>query len=441
MQADYNMPFIIDKEKHKNWLRAIYGLKCLKKYVDVFVDQEAEKFHSVLKEAVQLDLLCSKSCSFAKKNGKNQTPKPLCEEVCAVWKEKILANHGNLGGKVYLHNSNPPLWAINKWEVVKVFMPDGQKSKNKLCHFDIVALLVFINHCKHFEEYRLKGCCEKIVNVRNEIMHSPNYELEQEELHEYLGRIKVLGKKLEEKVPEFKELSKDIEGIQNTDFTLVFPAVMEAQQLYEAAMQDGEYCTTPHLLNTMREKLTEEDIEYLLFAAVQKASVEGRSEESLRREEMLLRERLAELEKERDNLYQAAAQGTLDRTMGSFRVNMMSLLEKIDELKNKSKNLQHGISEDGKSQASHCMAQATQNQETSAVDKKIIDIFAKLYVCSESIYKTLESEEEDEDEKEEEEEPKKKNQLPNIFSMAIASAMAIAKIIVEDDDNDDDDDD
>ncbi|KAF7642482.1 hypothetical protein LDENG_00257220, partial [Lucifuga dentata] len=138
---------------------------------------------------------------------------------------------------------------------------------NKLGDFDIVALLLFVTHCKHFEAYGLKPFCEKVVNVRNKVMHSPNYELEQEELHEYLDRIKALGKKLEEKVPEFAKLSKDIQGIQNMDFTLVFP------QPYQAAMGNRQHHNTPHLLNTLRQNKSAEETETLLFAAVQKARV------------------------------------------------------------------------------------------------------------------------------------------------------------------------
>ncbi|KAF7653661.1 hypothetical protein LDENG_00079970 [Lucifuga dentata] len=342
-------------------------------------------------------------------NSHDDTEEPIADiicEICAVWKEKILANHTNPGGRVHWRNSNPPLWPTEKWEVAKVFMPDGQKSKNKLRDFDIPALLIFMIHCKHFEEYSLKACCEEIVNVRNEIMHSTYYELEKEELQEYLGRIKVLSEELGEKVPEFKELSKDIEGIQQSDIKLVLPSFMEP--LHGEDIQINEYSANLRQLNAMRKKLTEEDMEYLLFAFVQEASNDSCSQESLRRNETLLRERLAKLEKERDDLYEEEA----DHTEGSFMVCMSMLEEKIDDIKNKLENLHSGIS-----QASRFGAMAD-------LDRKSLDTIKKLYVWR----NTPKSEEE-----EEEEEPK---MLPKIFSMVVQSAISIAKRIVGDDDDD-----
>lgn len=57
--------------------------------------------------------------------------------------------------------------------------------------------------------------CAKVSNVRNNVMHSPNLKVTQDDLREYLRRIKSLANTLEEHSKEHSDLFKGL--IQELD--------------------------------------------------------------------------------------------------------------------------------------------------------------------------------------------------------------------------------
>ncbi|XP_076018299.1 uncharacterized protein LOC143010049 [Genypterus blacodes] len=414
-------PLGIDEEKHKNWLRSVYGLKCLKNYLDPFADREAEFFHRVLRRTLKLGPKeCANNCSFAQwKPTPNQKPSINCE-VCTPWRDIIWDHIKCQKGSVFWVNSEPCLWFKDKWEVAKVYMPRGHKKHKLVREFDIPALLGFMSNCQHFEEYDLKSFCDKVVNARNEVMHSPDYELEQEELNDYLNRIKDLGEKLKEDFKEFCKLSKDIDEIRNRDFTL------ESPMSREAAMGGSDECGTMKLLNDLRGFMTDEEIESFIFAAVQKSRVGDTNPASLRRES-------PPQPQHQDDVWHGAAaaadtEETADHTMDYLMMNKTRLMRRIDEVRDPSGNMHQRAEEAHHSQQSPSreLALPQTKQKTSKAEDCLIDFFAKTYAVGESLCKALDS-----DEEEEEKNKPVFRKLSNMYSFIAASAMTAAKNMSE----------
>ncbi|XP_037642651.1 uncharacterized protein LOC119498157 [Sebastes umbrosus] len=203
------------------------------KLMEPFIDEEIEKFHGELGNECGPDHCvkeCDVACDF--KNWKprpNQSP-PLDCDVCSRWRDVILTNHTSQHGKVMWLNSKPHLWSRKKWEVAKVYMPGGHKNHNSVGNFDIAALLCLMNQCKHFKQFELGGLIDKVSKVRNDIMHAPRNQLEQKDLHDYFNRIRELGEVLARHDPKFKNLSEDIDQIQNLNFRLILLDDIEAQK-------------------------------------------------------------------------------------------------------------------------------------------------------------------------------------------------------------------
>ncbi|XP_054452139.1 caspase-8-like isoform X2 [Anoplopoma fimbria] len=193
----------------------------------------------------------------------NYMSPPLDCEVCSSWRDSILANHTSPRGKVMWVNSKPDRWSQDKWEVAKVYMPDGHKKHNFIGDFDIAALLCLMNQCKHFKKFELGGLCDNVANVRNNIMHAARFQLNQEDLLDYFNRIRKLGEVLEKHVPEFKSLSEDINEIQSLDCKLILPDDVAAQNILDKDEKDledrlfavAQEAAEPHLNRMKLEKL------------------------------------------------------------------------------------------------------------------------------------------------------------------------------------------
>ncbi|XP_071399110.1 uncharacterized protein [Centroberyx affinis] len=214
-------------EGYKNWIKTTMGLAYLKRRLESFLEKETETYHQALCNNIDLnERECSKKCDLKNwKPGTNQKPN-LCE-LCSAWEKEISANHA--GGKRFLINSTPHLWPTDKWEVAKVHMPSGHKNHKSVGDFDISAFLTLMTQCKHFKHFVKDSLCTKVVYVRNQVMHSASLQVKLEDLHDYLDQIRALANALEEQFPEFfKSLSKEIDELQNLDFSLVLHGAQAA---------------------------------------------------------------------------------------------------------------------------------------------------------------------------------------------------------------------
>ncbi|KAM7378902.1 hypothetical protein PAMP_004492 [Pampus punctatissimus] len=209
-----------EKEEHKNWLKGVVSLACLQKLLENFIDKEMADFYQEMRKKCG-SVCCANNCNFTNwRPTHNQPIPPLDCEVCCKWRHEIWTSHSSQRGKVMWKNSKPHLWSQHKWEVAKVYMTDGHKNHKSIGDFDIAALLSLMTQCKHFKRFELGGLCEQVAYVRNNIMHSANFKLKREDLHRYLSQITNLGEALTKHHPDFRNLSQDINKIQNHNFRL-----------------------------------------------------------------------------------------------------------------------------------------------------------------------------------------------------------------------------
>ncbi|XP_044225195.1 uncharacterized protein CXorf38 homolog isoform X1 [Thunnus albacares] len=209
------------KSETMNCLKCFIILGCLREYLEPFIEEEITVFHQLMSEQCGC-VPCANNCNFSNWNPTHNQPIPPFDcEVCTAWRDAILTHHSNQNGKVIWTNSKPHLWSQDKWQVAKVYMPNGHKNHNSLGDFDIAALLCLMNQCKHFEKFKLRGLCEKVSFVRNSIMHSPNYQLKKKDLDNYMKRIRKLCNVLVKHHPNFGSLSREIDEIQRLDLTLL----------------------------------------------------------------------------------------------------------------------------------------------------------------------------------------------------------------------------
>ncbi|XP_018532960.1 uncharacterized protein CXorf38 homolog isoform X2 [Lates calcarifer] len=196
----------------QNWIKCSHALKLLQSPLERFIGVELEKFHQVLLRECGMGR-CVKKCQFTKwKPGSSKIP-PLDCQVCSCWRDEILAYHTNPRGKVMWKNSKPHLWSQEIVEVAKVYMPDGHENHKSLSDFDIAALLCLMIQCKYFKKFEIGALCERVLCVRNKVMHCPRFDMKREDLHDYLNHIKDLGKKLEYHDEGFKILSEETETV------------------------------------------------------------------------------------------------------------------------------------------------------------------------------------------------------------------------------------
>ncbi|XP_059201372.1 caspase-8-like [Centropristis striata] len=265
-----------NEPKQQNWFRGVVALTCLEKSLVFFIDEETEKFHRELQNECGADP-CVNNCDFKSWKPRPNEKPPLDCEVCCPWRDAIWDNHTSQRGKVMWLNCKPHLWSQNKWEVAKVYMPCGHKDHSSVEDFDIASLLCLMTQCKHFKKFELGDLCEKVSCVRNKICHAPKYQLEQEDLHNFLIRIRDLGETLARHDPEFTSMSEDIDQIQSLEYKLDLPENMAAdiealKAQYEKELNDkimaiaqeaAAHCLTKMKLENLERRMAQQDPEDL----------------------------------------------------------------------------------------------------------------------------------------------------------------------------------
>ncbi|TSK17834.1 hypothetical protein Baya_1214 [Bagarius yarrelli] len=194
--------------KYKHWLQATESLYILRSHIRQFVENETEIYHKSLREQLK-DCTCTSKCSLHKCSTKLKKF-PICEN-CERWKDAILRNHNQKGIDIPWNNCQPHLWPTDKWEVAKVYMIRGVKNHHSFDQFDISAILNFMHHCKHFKAFTESQYLTKVINVRNKVMHSPDFSLSKEEMDDALKYVQELAKILEQHEPGLKTVSEKIQ--------------------------------------------------------------------------------------------------------------------------------------------------------------------------------------------------------------------------------------
>ncbi|KAF5901393.1 uncharacterized protein DAT39_008886, partial [Clarias magur] len=141
-------------------------------------------------------------------------PFPICDK-CEKWKDEILKNHNHKLIDIPWGNCQSCLWPTDKWEVAKVYMLRGIKNHHSFDQLDISSILNFMHHCKHFKGITQDQHLTKVINVRNTVMHSPDFRFSEKEMTDGIKNVLDLAKSLENRVPGLKTISTKIQQFNN----------------------------------------------------------------------------------------------------------------------------------------------------------------------------------------------------------------------------------
>ncbi|XP_063050064.1 uncharacterized protein CXorf38 homolog [Engraulis encrasicolus] len=200
-------------DNYRNWLKTTESLNALRVGLRSFVENETETYHGSLKSKLgSKDAVCRIKCDGKQWQNKRPDQIPKCE-VCTRWKALILANHKSATGYgVYWKECFPHLWPTEKWEVAKVYMPQGHRDHRCFDQFDIAALMVLMSNCKHFRTFvKDQQRINKVTRVRNRVMHSPDFTLVQDDFQLFLSTIKEFALLLQEHAHDLKTLPQEID--------------------------------------------------------------------------------------------------------------------------------------------------------------------------------------------------------------------------------------
>ncbi|XP_041936026.1 uncharacterized protein si:ch211-91p5.3 isoform X2 [Alosa sapidissima] len=201
-------------DNYRNWLKTTESLNTLRVGLRSFLENETETYHRSLQHKLG-NRLKGATCQNKCDGNKWQNKKPYCD-VCTPWSDEILANHIGAKNMVYWKNCLPHLWPNEKWEVAKVHMPQGHREHTIYDHFDIAALLNLMGHCTHFRKFIKDQHTNKVIHVRNCVMHSPDFTMSQQEFQQHLEKIKDFARLLDQNVQDLKMLPNEIEKIIDT---------------------------------------------------------------------------------------------------------------------------------------------------------------------------------------------------------------------------------
>ncbi|XP_030634834.1 uncharacterized protein LOC115816002 [Chanos chanos] len=192
-------------DNYKNWLKTTESLIILRSHIRDFVENETDTHHRDLREKIRnvfKDDICNSKCDLKK------TKEP-CEK-CTHWKDTILQHHTSKRQAVHWDNCTPHLWPSEKWEVAKVYMPRGHKNHRRFEEFDIAAILNLMSNCKHFKKFVAGQCITKVIEARNQLMHSPDFRLSTEDREKHWRNVLALAESLKRYVPELENLKDDV---------------------------------------------------------------------------------------------------------------------------------------------------------------------------------------------------------------------------------------
>uniref|UniRef100_UPI00358FFB5F uncharacterized protein CXorf38 homolog n=1 Tax=Myxine glutinosa TaxID=7769 RepID=UPI00358FFB5F len=191
---------------YMNWCKGGFCLRNLRQGLLPFVEKEMLTFHKLLK--TQLRHTHNQHVCTTTPKGFNSD----CS-TCDMWKNLIIRNHQN-PRTIQWNNSRLPLLTENPWEVAKMFMPRGQKFKFEASEIDVAAILNLLANCKHFGKFMDRKNILEVIKVRNELMHSSDMEISQEQLSLFANKMLIFLHDLKD-LPSVQKASEIIKKIQS----------------------------------------------------------------------------------------------------------------------------------------------------------------------------------------------------------------------------------
>lgn len=219
--------------EYKLWVKAGICLASVKHGLEVFTEERSEKAHGFVKDALKNNNSFHKICGNVKVTFKKQKWSIGCCNGCQVYVDELVRlRHAPFKFKQSnWNNTDIQLWPNEPWEMVKVYMNEGQKPFHKSSKdTDLSGLLNFINHCSVPRiDIHDKQNLNTVREGRNIVMHSAAMKLCKADFDLYTNAMIDL---LEDplflcKIKDAQEAAKIIKEVQQATFHISKQAEFE----------------------------------------------------------------------------------------------------------------------------------------------------------------------------------------------------------------------
>ncbi|XP_053390281.1 uncharacterized protein LOC128553188 [Mercenaria mercenaria] len=263
-EADLSVKLQLSERLYTNWVRSVLGLKYLKLGLEGIAEKEVKCRHTeMLKILPNLNLPCTQCSTDSiyplhnkkqcyRKQNKN---KCLCSDYqqnrrpcpnrgyCSLFYDQIVSDHRFEHPE--LENTQLDRWSYDPWSVATCYInTKGYKEKGSSKEIDCAGLLsLFINNKRYLTDVNY-GVFDMARTTRNEILHNANYELSDDQLHEYFDNFKDVlevknnaNKMVFAKDESVKEALKNIDKLKQHQINIV--TLEEIQNLKDHAMKEA----------------------------------------------------------------------------------------------------------------------------------------------------------------------------------------------------------
>ncbi|XP_053387325.1 uncharacterized protein LOC123541673 [Mercenaria mercenaria] len=263
-EADLSVKLQLSERLYTNWVRGVLGLKYLKLGIEGVAEKEVKRRHAeilnTLPNSKQPCTQCSADSLYPLHNKKQcyrkqNKNKCLCSDYqhnrqpcpnkgyCSLFYDQVVSDHRFEHPE--LENTQLDRWSYDPWSVATCYInTKGYKGKGSSKEIDCAGLLsLFINNRRYLTDANY-GVFDMARTTRNEILHNANYELSDDQLHEYFDNFKDVlevknnaNKMVFAKDESIKEALKNIDKLKQHQINIV--TLEEIQNLKDNAMKEA----------------------------------------------------------------------------------------------------------------------------------------------------------------------------------------------------------
>ncbi|XP_060554206.1 uncharacterized protein LOC132715231 [Ruditapes philippinarum] len=196
---------------YKNWVRSALSLKYLKEGIYGFVDQFSKQHHSNLLQSY-IKGTGSPATSCTECTSENLMPDHPRHQCIQKFRSKCFCNNpvgrrkcpNNFCSRLYdliviAHDERNPLWIntdpgkwyMDHWEIAKCYLSTtGYSEQGTAGDTDVAGLLsIIVNNIEIRNYVDFIDNIRKVRDIRNDIMHSKSFQVDQRSLYQYIDQI------------------------------------------------------------------------------------------------------------------------------------------------------------------------------------------------------------------------------------------------------------
>ncbi|XP_060566698.1 ERC protein 2-like [Ruditapes philippinarum] len=276
------MPVDIYNKNFQNWLKGVFGLSTTRSVLcQYIIDQLNEDLKDIpVSELKQFfRCLCSNKIFQLKTARKIPRTWECKHEKCKILMERFVHNHTEFGvlkfewsKSSYESIDNPDLENVDidvKWEVVKLYMyvekEEAVVNYNSIECLDISHATKVIRNCKVLSPDGSAEPCERVLNLRNKLMHSPDNLMDEkgtQEIFEWTRRLldcldiaeKTYYKKAIEELQTYAERDFVVK-YQSEENKKIIDKILEAKKVADKLVNSIEGANQLHNCKRLQDML------------------------------------------------------------------------------------------------------------------------------------------------------------------------------------------